>query len=123
MPVEYKVDHASSLVRLELTDPLSEDHVAETVQRLRADPDLRPGLNILSDHSGLKFVATTELAKSIPQLLSGLTELLGPFRCALVVPNDASYGMGRMAEAFSARIRSELRPFRSVAEAEAWLRS
>ena len=121
MSVEYRIDQERSLVRLEVLDPLDLEQIAETVQRLLSDPKLRPGLNFLSDHSKLQSTATTDLVKSTPPLLVRLSERLGPFRCALVVPSEASYGMARMAGVLAESSPAEVRAFRSLEEAEAWL--
>jgi 23S rRNA U2552 (ribose-2'-O)-methylase RlmE/FtsJ len=123
VPVRYQIDQNHSLVRLDLSDPLDSEQVVETVNRLLSDPALCRGLNFVSDHSKLDSTATTELVKSIPELLTKLTERLGPFRCAVVVPGDASYGMARMAEVFAERTSAAVRAFRTLDEAEAWSES
>ena len=46
----------------------------------------------------------------------------GTMRWALVAPADVAYGMGRMAETLTAARPLELRTFRDMAEAEAWVR-
>ena len=120
MPIRYQIDESHSLVRLEPSDPLDSEQILETVHRLLSDPALRPGLNIISDHSKLDFTATADVVKSIPALLVELAERLGPFRCALVVPSDASYGMARMAEFLTGDVDAEVLAFRSLEEAEAW---
>jgi hypothetical protein len=94
-----------------------------TVNRLLSDPGLCRGLNFVSDHSKLDFTATTELVRSIPALLIKLTERVGPFRCALVVPGDASYGMARIAEVLAESTSAQVRAFRTLEEAEAWSES
>jgi hypothetical protein len=47
---------------------------------------------------------------------------IGRARWGLVVSDPASYGMGRMAEALSEGTSIELRVWRDLAEAEAWVR-
>ncbi len=121
MPIRYSVEPERGLVRLELADPLDPAHIALTVERLLADPELRVGLDLLSDHSQLDFTATTELVRAIPALLDRLGARLGRFRCAVVVPRDASYGMARMAEVLSEGGMAQVRAFRSAEEAEGWL--
>ncbi len=121
MPVQYQIDQINSLVRLEPMDPIETEHFSETVQRLLSDPAIRPGLSVISDHSKLDYTATTDVVASIPALLVKLAERLGPFRCALVVPSDASYGMANMAGVFAGNTPAEVRAFRSLEDAEAWL--
>jgi len=121
MPVRYSFDHEQSLVRIEVIDPLEFEQIAVTVKRLVSDSELRAGLNLLSDHSQLGSTASTNLVRSIPALLAQLGERFGPFRCAVVVPRDASYEMARMAEVLSEDGPAQVRAFRSVREAEGWL--
>ncbi len=121
MPIEYRIDQEHSLVRFEVSDPLEPAQIAGTVQRLLADPELRPGLRILSDHTNLDTPATTKMVKTLPAFLEQLGNNLGRFRCALVVSTTVSYGMGRMAEAYAEDGLAEVRVFRSLDEAEAWL--
>ena len=110
-------------MRLDLSDPMDMEQIADTARRLLSDPELRPGLNMLSDHSELEFTATTEIAKLVPRLLAQLAERLGPFRFAAVVPSDASYGMARMTGVLAEGSPAEFRAFRSLEEAEAWLKT
>jgi len=121
MPVQYSVDHEQSLVRLQVTDPLHLEQIAVTIKRLLSDSELRTGMDLLSDHSALDFTATTGLVRAISPLLVELGERLGRFRCAVVVPRDASYGMARMAEVFAEDGPAKVRAFRLIEEAEAWL--
>ncbi len=121
MTVEYRVDRSQSLVCLTLSDPLDANQIAEFVHELTSDSDLEPGMNILSDHTGLEFTPTTAVVKTIPRLIDQIAERLGPFRCALVVPSDASFGMARMMEGVSAGSLGEIRAFRTLEEAELWL--
>jgi hypothetical protein len=120
MPIQYRIDQSDMLVRLELSDPLDLEQVQEAVHRLVSDPALRPGLNFISDHSKLDFTATTDFVRAIRTPLIDLVERLGPFRCAIVVPSDASYGMARMAESLTEDIHAEVLAFRSLEEAESW---
>jgi hypothetical protein len=121
MAIAYEIDHDASLIRVRLSDPLSGEEIVETVDALLAAPDLSPGLAILSDHALLQATASSELVKSVMPLLERLAERLGRFKCALVVPADGSYGMARMAEVFAEGTPAEVRAFRTVVEAKAWL--
>lgn len=121
MGIAYEIDHEASLIRIRLADPLSGDEIVRTVKALLDSPALRPGLAILSDHSDLQATATLDLVRSVVPLLDMLGERLGHFRCAVVAPSDASYGMAFMAEAFAKDTPAEVRAFRTVGEALAWL--
>lgn len=121
MPVEYRIDREHSLIRVEVSEGPDLLQITETVQRLLSDPEFRPGLQILVDHSKTNVPVTTEAVKATPMLFAQLGQRLGAFRCAVVVPDDAPYGMTRMTEALADSGPAEVRAFRSLEEAEAWL--
>jgi hypothetical protein len=54
-------------------------------------------------------------------LLEELGQRLGPFRCAILTTRDASFGMARMAAILAEATPAEVRPFRALDQAEAWL--
>jgi len=122
VPITHAIDAEDEMARLEVTGPLRLEEIEQTVEALLADPAFRPGLRILSDHSRLQESASTELVMQVLPLLKRLAERLGTFKCALIVSGDASYGMGRMAEIYAQPTAASVRPFRSMDEAEAWLR-
>ena len=121
MPISYQIDRRNSIVRVRPTGSIEFDEIATTVEQLLRDPSLQPGMNVLSDHSELRSVASTQLVRSSVPLLQRLAERLGSFKCAVVVPRDASYGMARMAEAYARSTAVEIRAFRVRDEAESWL--
>jgi hypothetical protein len=121
MAIAYTIDYDALLIRVRLTDPLAEEEIVETVNALLASPNLRPGLAILSDHSELQAIANSNLVRSVVPLLDRLAEHLGRFKCAVVVPGDASYGMARMAEVYAEGTSAEVRAFRTTVEAQSWL--
>ncbi len=121
MGISYSFDE-NSLLRLEVVDPIDVDQLRSTAEALLADPRLRPGVDILSDHSGFAGTATTQMVGAALPLLERLGERLGRFRCAIVAPEDASYGMARMAGTLAGDGPATVHPFRTLAEAEAWLK-
>ena len=121
MAISYEIDEGASIIRISVADPLDVSEIVEIVNDILAAPTLRPGLAVLSNHSQLKGIATSELVKSVVPLLKRLGERLGPFRCAVVAPKDASYGMARMAEVFAEDTPARVRAFRTSVEAQAWL--
>jgi hypothetical protein len=120
--ITYRFDIENALVRLEVVDPLDGDEIRRAAEALLADPRLRPGVDVLSDHSRLASPATREMVEGVIPLLTRFGERLGRLRCALVVASDASYGMGRMMGLLAGSGPVEVVPFRNAEEAEAWLR-
>ncbi|MEP5763781.1 MAG: hypothetical protein ABJ308_04275 [Halieaceae bacterium] len=121
MPYEYRIEPQDSILWIELSDPTNPAEIVEGIQRLCTDPALYTGLQVLSDLRNLDFVATPELAKTLPTLFIMLGEKIGPFRAAVVAPNEATFGMVRMTEMLSDDNPADVRPFWSLEEARAWL--
>ena len=92
MGISYRFDE-NAILRIEVADPLDSDQIRAAVDALLADPQLRPGVDILSDHSRLAGTASTEMVRDVLPLLARLGERLGSFRCAIVAPEDASLAL------------------------------
>jgi hypothetical protein len=84
------------------------------------EPDLRPGLSLLVDSQTVD-AATTEVIRAVLRPLRRIRERIGPYRIAVAVTSDASFGMTNLAHFHLEPEMIELRGFRSLAEAEAWL--
>lgn len=121
MPISYRIDSDASIVRIELSGTLQSKEIQQTVAALLSDPAFRPGTSILSNHVGLRDIATMEIVQSIIPLLEQVGERVGRCKCAVVVPRDASYGMARMVEVYAEKTPVAVRAFRTRDEAEAWL--
>jgi len=122
LPISYEIDSASSMIRFELAGTLRSTEIIDALAQLRGDPDLERGMDILGDHSRLENFATTDLVLRTLPHLGRLVEALGPFRCAVVAPRDAQFGMVNVAIAYAQKYPDvRIRPFRSRDEAEAWL--
>ncbi len=120
MGIRYSFDE-TSMLRLEVADPIDIEQIRATVEALLAEPEFRPGIDILSDHTSLEATATTQMVGAVLPLLERLGERLGRFRCAIVAPEDASFGMARMAATLASDGPATVHAFRSLPEAEAWL--
>jgi hypothetical protein len=121
MAALYHIDRERSLIRLEYSSSLDLAEIAESVQALLSDPELQPGMNMISDHSNRESAPTREMVKAVPSLAAELAKRIGKFRCAVVAPSDVAFGMTRMTEAYSNGSDVEVMAFRTVEEAEAWL--
>ncbi|MDJ0847078.1 MAG: STAS/SEC14 domain-containing protein [Myxococcota bacterium] len=122
MGIRYRFED-DAILHLEVFDPLDVEEIRAFVEALLADPQLRQGLDILSDHSRLAATATTQMVGAVLPLLEKLGARLGRFRCAIVAPEDASFGMARMAGTLAGDGPATVHAFRTLAEAQAWLAS
>ena len=122
MPVHYEVDPLRPLVRIEYIGPMILDEIFWVVDRLITDPRVRPGVNLLSDHSQATTSVTPQLVHTILSRFEQLADRIGSFRCALVSPRDAQFAIGNfMSVRAPLHAGVQLRPFRTREEAEAWL--
>jgi hypothetical protein len=88
-----------------------------------ADPRLRPGMPILVDLSALDTSSLASSgAKSIGESYRKVLDRVGQSAIAIVVPNPATFGVVRMAEAHAGPPPPLQRIFYSRDEALAWLR-
>jgi hypothetical protein len=92
---------------------------------LEADPDFDPGFT----HWLVDLTAVTELQMSSPEVRAivevdrRLARLMPDAVVAVVAPADAAFGLARMWEILAEGIGWPTGVFRTVAEAEAWIRS
>jgi hypothetical protein len=93
------------------------------VREAVADSRWRAGMNVLLDHgdcdwSQMPLQAIEERA----HLLIDMADDVGYQRCAFVVGDASSYGVGRMlALLLDSQVKFVARAFMSIAEARAWL--
>ena len=88
-----------------------------------ADPRWRDGMKILLDHSDCDWSEISLRAiQERADLLIEAADEIGYQRCAFVVGDDSSYGVGRMLGLLlDSRVKFAARAFMSVEEARAWL--
>jgi len=116
MPISWRI--ADGLVWLESDGNVPFEEWRAAVEAALAHPDYRPGMGVVHDWRSLKWAPSTNEIGARARY--GAT--LGPIRWALVVPNDVGYGMGRMAEILTDEPPIQLRTFRDIKDAEAWVR-
>lgn len=118
MPVSHHVDPARRSVFTTFEGTVTDADLAEHLAALTADGDLDPAYDHLVDARGI-----TELRIST-NAVRGATQV-NPFsagaRLAVVVSDDAAYGMARMAVALSSRDEGRALITRDLAEARRWL--
>jgi len=62
MPMTYVIDKGSRLIRIVGTGRLIDEEMVRCVTSLRADPDLEPGMNTLSDMRDIEVDFSTEFS-------------------------------------------------------------
>jgi hypothetical protein len=116
MPISWRI--CEGFVRLESEGLVPFEEWRAAVDAALKHPNYRPGMGVLHDWRGLR--EPPEAADIRARADYGAQ--LGRIRWAVVVSSEVGYGMGRMAEILTGDPLIELRVFRDIGEAEAWIK-
>jgi hypothetical protein len=120
----YRIDVGRKLVRLLWSDFPTLAEVREVVDEAVADPQFKPEMNFLWDHEPNRSnTASIQYLRRTLHYLQLLAEAIGPHSWAIVGHTAAEFGRGRVLEAMSDGTNVTIRAFRSVEDAERWLRN
>jgi hypothetical protein len=118
MPAHYKIDKARRLVSSVATGTFTDDDLRGHTRGLAADPDFDPSFRQIFDLRGI-----TDLDLTGPQMRERARE--NPWkegsRRAFVCSREVVYGMARMYQLLTDDGPDEIRVFRKMSEALAWL--
>jgi hypothetical protein len=121
MPYEHQIDPAARRVTIRAHGPSSFEEARRATEALIADPAYDPAFEILFDGRELEYLASYQDALQFRDLFALLrASLRGPI--ALVVQGTARYGMSRMISTMADLVGVRMEAFRSIPDAEAWLR-
>ncbi len=123
MPVTYTIDAKQRLIRTRCVGNVTYDEVAAHFQSLLVDPEVPEYLDVLLDLSELGSLPETRQLENITREVQKTRVKLRFGVCAIVAQRDALFGMMRMFEVVARAYFREIRAFRVMAEAEAWLAS
>lgn len=124
MPITVTVNAAERVRYSVFAGTICDADVVDVYRRTFEAPDLDPSLDGLVDLRAVRELAVTPAGlERVAMLLRKVDALGGSRRVAIVATADATFGMGRMFEAFRATRGSctEYRVFRDMAEARQWL--
>ena len=119
MSWHYEIDIQNRLVRTRADGTLTDADLIDGDSALRNDPEFDPAYYQLldlteADGSEITAAGVRALASQLPLFSSSA-------RRALVVRSDLGFGMGRMFELLREGKSGEVRVFRVIEEAHAWL--
>lgn len=119
MPVSYRIDTARDLVVSVASGVVTDDDLLEHQQRLREDPAFQPSFRQLFD---FRQGTTNQVSgRGVRQLAIAPAFGKGSKR-ALLVPDDAAFGLARMFQTLRDESENEaIAIFRDEAAALAWL--
>jgi hypothetical protein len=122
MPIEHRYDPALRTLFLEFSGEVSEAELVDTARKLAADPSIPPGHRELVDLSRIQNTDVTSAAlRRVAHIYTESDKRPEDSRVAIVAPGDLYYGLSRMYEAFRRSSPVEIRVFRELGEARAFL--
>jgi hypothetical protein len=123
MPVTYTIDAKQRLIRTRCVGNVTDDEVAAHFQSLLVDPEVPAYLDVLLDLSESGSLPETRQLENVAREVQKIRIQVRFGVCAIVAQRDALFGMMRMFEVIARAYFREIRAFRVMAEAEAWLAS
>ncbi len=93
---------------------------SDTMERLLHDANANPRLGVILDRRYVFLPAEAIYIRHMVRFLDERRAAGKLGRCAIVVTDIGSYGMGRMAEEIT-DLANSIRTFRNLQEAEEWL--
>lgn len=118
MPISYRIDPETSIAVVTVHGVVTAQEQREHVERLFADPELRPPFRILSDRRDQEDIPSTELVRQMARSLADIERAAGS-RLAFVVSRPVQIGVSRM---FAAHVTNmEIEVFTDIDQARAWL--
>jgi hypothetical protein len=120
MPISWRI--VDGVVFLKSIGSATFEEWRAAVEGFLAHPDHKPGMGVVHDWRGLGEAPLPSDIRTRADYVKRHASSLARPRWALVVTEGVNYGMGRMAEGLVDGSSVELRAFRDLAEAEAWVR-
>lgn len=122
MAFTYTIEPALGLVRFHPGDRLPTLPELETVlDQLASDSDFRPGFGVLVERRHFDVEPDVTYVRGGISAIADRESSFGRTRWASITSHLASYGMGRMAEAYAENRGVLYRIFTDEAEAMRWL--
>jgi len=122
--VNVEFDAAQRFFRVTPEDPLSFEQFVSTFDVIFTHPSFHPGANILWDFRRADVGRVDrESLQRIVVWAQNHADLRRGSRVAIVTARDADFGVARMFELTAgSRLAQDIRVFRDLAEAAAWMR-
>lgn len=121
MPVDYTIDASKGRIHTRCHGAVQFEEILEHFRSLAADEHLPDALDVMLDFRGLTANPDRDQVRSVALEVRRLLPTVEWKRCAVVAPEDLSFGIGRMFEMLSEPYFVSTMVFRSESEAEAWL--
>ena len=119
--IRTQVDHDASIIRFELEGTFETDEMLEALDRAFAERQAGRVYDVISDNRALTRAATPDQIQALVARLEREGKAAKGMRCAVVVTRDVSYGMMRVLAAHAEPLGIEVKVFRSLDEAIAFI--
>jgi hypothetical protein len=116
----YRIDKANGIVYLEGEDPPFEVW-QHTMLAIFADPEFETGFHFLSDRRSAAEARSSDYLRAALDFLKAHDREIGNCKWATVVSTIVAFGMGRMTQILSEKLRLQIEVFKDIDEARAWL--
>jgi len=117
VPITHKIDASKGVVFTTLWGELTLEEARSNTEVMRNDPAFRPSMWQLADARKV----TSEISAEGVKELARTTPFARGSRQAIVVESDLVYGVSRMYALRQAEGGIDVKPFRDMQEARAWL--
>lgn len=122
MPLSYRYDAGLDTVFVSITGKIADGELMEAGRRLAADPSVPPGRRELVDVTGFESHDVSAAAmREIAAAFGSYDQTPERVRVAFVAPSDWAFGLARMYQAYRDDSPVQLRVFRDLKSARAWL--
>jgi hypothetical protein len=118
MPASYRIDGQRRTIFSSAVGLLVDADMRRHQRDLLSDPEFDSTFDQLWD---LRGVERNDLTGGLLRDLSKVTPFARGVKRALVAPSDIDFGMARMFQLLHDHAPEEVRVFRTMEEAEAWL--
>ena len=122
MALSYHINPDRALIVLTRTHHPGSDEWEAFLDGVLADPAFEPGSGVLDDRRGVKEVPSRPDVERMARWMGDRGAQLGSTRWAIVVADDspAAFGMARVTEALTSRLKITVRAFTDYETAIAW---
>jgi hypothetical protein len=120
MSFAVRIDPDARLVRLTYLEAPRFDEWVATMESVLGSPEYGPGFSWLVDRRSCPTPDTAYIRK-VSKFLAAHADRFADSRVAIVVENQAGYGMSRMEQILTEGVFPGLEIFTDMERAEAWL--
>ncbi|MEM7515677.1 MAG: hypothetical protein AAF368_01955 [Planctomycetota bacterium] len=122
MPYRYTIDADRQVIFEKAFGALRDGELASLVRSKLEDPEFRPEFNVLCDFNEADMAAvSSEEIREVAELFRTDSERFAGGRWAIAVSSDLNFGLAQMFTKLAEFLPVEVRAFRDVTEAGAWL--